>query len=224
MARTVKAYLACTVALGLVVFAVAVSGWTCANPMRLLIYLSLAVWAGTLKVRLPGITGTFSLNFLFVLIGIAELTFGETVLMATVSMIVQCIWRPKVTPKLEQVVFNANAVAIGVGVAFLAAHFTPAPPPVQLVAAAAVYFVANTAIVSGILGLVEQRSFTDVWSRWLRWSLSYYVVGVGVVAAIVLCNHRFGWPYALLFLPVMYLEYFHFRSDIDDRNLSGNSC
>jgi hypothetical protein len=218
MSQSVKAYLGCTVALGLYVFHVAFTNWSSANPVRLVIYLLLAAWAGALKVRLPGMTGTFSLNFLFVLIGIADLTFGETVLIATSSMIVQCVWRPKQPPKLAQVVFNANAVAIGVAIAFLAARYVPAAPTVQLGVAAGVYFAANTAIVSGILGLVEHASFAKVWARWFRLSFAYYLCGVCVVAAIILCNHRFGWSYPLMFLPIMYLEYFFLRSDLQDRH------
>ncbi len=41
-------------------------------------YLLLAVLASTLKVRLPLITGTMSVNFLFILTGIADSTLAET--------------------------------------------------------------------------------------------------------------------------------------------------
>ena len=41
---------------------------------RYLSYLLLALLASTMKVRLPGITGTISVNFLFILIGIANFT------------------------------------------------------------------------------------------------------------------------------------------------------
>jgi hypothetical protein len=223
MTIKVKAYLAGTVALGLVVFAQAESHWACANPLRLLIYLVLAAWAGSLKVRLPGMTGTYSLNFIFVLIGIADLSFGETVLIATLSMIAQSVWRTKKPPRLEQVVFNANAVAISAASAFLAARFTPLPALAQLAVAAGAYYLVNTAIVSGILGLVEEKSFSDVWSGWFRWSFTYYLMGVCTVAAIVSINHRYGWTYPLVLLPFMYLEYFYLRSDLDHHDLSSAS-
>jgi len=43
-----------------------------------LVYCLLAWLSSTLKVRLPGITGTISVNFLFILIAIAVFTFSET--------------------------------------------------------------------------------------------------------------------------------------------------
>src|SRR5438046_9069989 len=48
---------------------------------RYISYLLLALLASTFKVRLPGITGTISVNFLLFLIGIAEFTVTEAVTM-----------------------------------------------------------------------------------------------------------------------------------------------
>src|SRR6267378_2311869 len=44
-----------------------------------LVSILLALVASTLKVHLPGITGTISVNFLFILVAIAVFTFSETV-------------------------------------------------------------------------------------------------------------------------------------------------
>src|ERR1700736_1509793 len=69
-------------------------------------YLLLAVFASTLKVRLPGLTGTMSVNFLFILIGIADLTLAETLTMGCLAILIQCIWRTRTRAKLLQVAFN----------------------------------------------------------------------------------------------------------------------
>jgi hypothetical protein len=220
MSNKIKAYLVCTAILGAAVFAKAGWGWGSANPLHFLIYLLLAVWAGSLKVRLPGMSGTYSLNFIFVLIGIVDMSFSETVAIATASMIMQCCWRAKRPPRWEQVLFNANGVAVSAALAYLTAQRTPVPGPVQVALAAAVYYLVNTALVSGVLGMVEEKPFLYVWSRWFKWSFSYYAMGVCLVAAIIFFNHRFGWPYALVFLPFMYLEYFHLRSDLEYHDLS----
>jgi len=63
-------------------------------------YLLLAVLASTLKVRLPGLTGTMSVNFLFILIGIADLTLAETLAMGCAATVIQCVWRAKRRPRL----------------------------------------------------------------------------------------------------------------------------
>ncbi|SPE23380.1 hypothetical protein SBA2_1200002 [Acidobacteriia bacterium SbA2] len=45
------------------------------NIAEFICYLGIAILASRLKVNLPGITGTLSVNFLFILIGVLELSF-----------------------------------------------------------------------------------------------------------------------------------------------------
>src|SRR5579862_2143109 len=51
------------------------------NIAEFICYLGIAVLASRMKVNLPGITGTLSVNFLFVLIGVLELSFTETLIL-----------------------------------------------------------------------------------------------------------------------------------------------
>src|SRR6202035_4437564 len=100
------------------------------------------------KVNLPGVTGTMSVNFLFILIGIVELRLPETMLIAWAATLFQCFWRSKSRPMPVQILFNVSNVAIATMAAYYAYHFpilTPAfGQPVLLVLAACVYFVTNT--------------------------------------------------------------------------------
>ena len=63
----------CTV--GTVTSIVALSQWNPHNLTRALCFLVVSAIASALKVTLPTITGTMSVNFLFILIGIVELDF-----------------------------------------------------------------------------------------------------------------------------------------------------
>ena len=56
---------------------------TSKNIAQFICYLLIAMLAARLKVRLPGITGTMSVNFLFILLGILELGFTETLVLGT---------------------------------------------------------------------------------------------------------------------------------------------
>src|SRR3954451_23720760 len=71
-----------------------------------LAYCLLALIASGLKVKLPGITGTISVNFVFVLIGVAVFSFSQTVLLAAMACLVQCVWKSRRKPRLVQVSFN----------------------------------------------------------------------------------------------------------------------
>jgi hypothetical protein len=73
-----KLFIALAIIPGLTMLSLGVSHWESADPVRFTIYLLLALVASTLKVRLPGLTGTMSMNFLFILIGVSQLSFSET--------------------------------------------------------------------------------------------------------------------------------------------------
>src|SRR5215510_1688760 len=88
------------------------------NLFAYVCYFALAILTSSWKVRLPGITGTMSVNFLFVLITIAAFSFSETVILASTACIVQCCWRPRKRPRCIQVLFNMAALAISSGTAY----------------------------------------------------------------------------------------------------------
>ena len=72
MPATAKTYVATVIAAGVAVLAAAGANWTTSEPKEFLIYVALAVLASVLKLRLPGVEGTYSLNFLFILAGIVH--------------------------------------------------------------------------------------------------------------------------------------------------------
>ena len=74
MSNRAKVFIGIVVLAGTAILAVASLGFHSAEPARFLGYLAVALFASILKVSLPGITGTMSVNFLFILIGIVELT------------------------------------------------------------------------------------------------------------------------------------------------------
>ena len=70
----------------------AVWHWQSADLTRFLCYLAVAVLASGLKVQLPGIDGTMSVNFLFILLGVMELSLPETLVIGCTATLVQSVW------------------------------------------------------------------------------------------------------------------------------------
>ncbi|MBZ5622532.1 MAG: hypothetical protein LAQ69_27930 [Acidobacteriia bacterium] len=180
-----------------------------------LVAVLLALFASTLKVHLPGITGTISVNFLFILIAIAVFTFSETVLLASVACMVQCLWRPRSRPRPVQVSFNVATLAISSGASYRISHLlagSPAPHlGVLLAVAASFYFTADTLLVSGVLSLVQGKSLFAVWQQCYLWSFPYYLAGAAIAGLAVETDRALGWVMSLLILPVMYLVYVFYR-------------
>src|SRR5690242_5764443 len=65
------------------------------DPARFACYLLLATVSSVLKVGLPGVAGSMSFAFLFVLIGMVDLTFPETLIIGISCVIIEGVWHPK---------------------------------------------------------------------------------------------------------------------------------
>jgi putative nucleotidyltransferase with HDIG domain len=190
--------------------------WQATDSVRFACYLIAAVLASTFKVVLPGVEGTLSVNFLFTLLGILELGLPETLLIVLASTLGQAFLRRKQQVKLVQLIFNwaqltvSSALAYGAYV-LVVARILHAPGPLALVAAAIMQFACNTAAMSTIIGLTEDRPISKVWNDSYLWSFPYYMVGAAAAGLIHYLNMNIGWQSSLLVLPPIYLMYRSYR-------------
>lgn len=186
------------------------------DPSRFLAFLVLAAIGSTMKVRLPDIEGTYSPDFLLLLLGVVELSFTQTVTMAGCCAIVQCIWKPEKRPPVRQVAFNVANLCTSVGLAYgayhLAARWRPDIRDVLLLPlAAAVYFAVNTLLVSGILSILKGEPILKVWQTWFLWAFPYYLVGSDIAIWMANASRNGDWKVSLLGLPLMYLAYVSYK-------------
>lgn len=207
-----KLFIAITIATG-TLFLVGCLGRS-NNFADLPIYIScfaLALLSSALKVRLPGITGTISTNFLFVLIATAMFSLTETVVLASAACLVQCMWKARRRPKPVQVLFNAAVLVLSSGVSYQLSHLFVGANSVNLTVlltvAACLYFTLNTFLVSGVLSLVDQKPLMQVWQQCYLWSFPYYLAGAAIAGLVVASSRTMGWAASLLILPIMYLVY-----------------
>jgi diguanylate cyclase (GGDEF)-like protein/putative nucleotidyltransferase with HDIG domain len=184
------------------------------NPLKFLCYLVIALAASRLKVSLPGITGTMSVNFLFLLLGVLELSFSEAMALGCAAVVVQCFGRDRPTPIL--VAFNVCSTALAIAVTFVAyryalLHHAVNNPSTSLFLAACMYFVATTLPLAVVVSLTERRSLRKIWVDCYFWSFPYYLVGAGVAGMMSWLHGFTDWQTSLLTLPVVYLIYRSYR-------------
>jgi len=187
--------------------------WSFPDLQRYFGYLLLACLASTLKIKLPKLQGTMSVSFLFILIGVAELTDAETITLGCASALVQCLWRPRKRPTLVQVLFNVSVLATSIAGCFFVSHtLVHAENLLPLLAVAVfTYFALNTGMISLVLSLTEGAAFMKMWRQCYLWSFPYYLVGSLVAGAVIFASRTAGWKPSLLILPVMYLIYSYYR-------------
>jgi len=197
-------------------FGVAFSHWQSSDPVKFTCYLIAALLASSLKVSLPGIEGTLSVNFLFTLLGILELSLPETLLIGLASTLAQFYWKPARRVKLVQLVFNLSQVTVSSAVAYgayqlVVVYVLHAPGPLALLAAAITHFACNTSAMSTIIGLTEDKPIPKVWTASYLWSFPYYMVGAAAAGLVHFLNRHIGWQSSLLILPPIYLMYRSYR-------------
>jgi diguanylate cyclase (GGDEF)-like protein/putative nucleotidyltransferase with HDIG domain len=208
-----KIYIGAIMVGGLVCFAHAMAGWSCQQPLPYLCLLAVALPASALKVFLPGITGTLSVSYVFVLLCILDFSYPETMLLACLAMVVQGLWRTKYRPKALHLVFNLANIGIAVWGGNYIFRMTAGSGHILLSVAAAttVYFLSSTLSIAAVVALTESKNLRTVWHECYFWSFPYYLVGGAIATLISICNHRFGWEATLLALPLVYAIFRSYR-------------
>jgi diguanylate cyclase (GGDEF)-like protein/putative nucleotidyltransferase with HDIG domain len=214
--RKARAYVAFTAAVGAASLVAAIATWDSPDFFRYAAFVLVAIASSGMRIRVPGITGTLSLTFLFVLFGILELTPPETIVLGCLATLVQGYWNRTVRRRPAQVVFNVSSMALAITIAeavFRAGAFTShhIDPPLRLAAATCALFLANTVPVAVMIGFNEEKSILDTWRESHFWSLPYYLGGAALAEIASLANHFVGWQAVLLTGPAMYLIYRSYR-------------
>jgi MASE9 protein len=216
-----RIYLHCVIGTGLFLLLDGLSEFDSQDVRRFVAYFALALVSATWKFQVPSIKATFSGGFAFVLIGIADFSLPETLAMGCASIVVQTLWRSSCKRNMRKAFFNIAGVAFGVQLAYVPVHFARADgiqrSAVMLLLAALIYFVSNTALVAGMIALIEEAGFRPVWQRLAGYGLPYYVVGGLVSTVIIIVNRMLGWQAGIFILPFLYLTYTCYRAYLRSR-------
>jgi len=219
MPSLAKAYIAMIAAVAAAVLTLVASRWNPENLAHFVLFFALAMVGSAMKIRLPGFKTTISINFVFILIGIALFNFSETVLIGLGGALVQSLWKTQTRPKLVQVLFNAACLTVCTAAAFGASHGALAMLGLNSLAAmmvlgACVYVVLNTGLVSLVISLAEGRSLKDLWSSCYEWTFPYFLVGAAVAGLASVASHGSNLVVALLVVASMYFVYVYYRMHI----------
>ena len=217
MPAKAKTYIVMVCAAGALVSVFALSQWSPHHVTRALCFLIVAAIASALKVTLPTITGTMSVNFLFILMGVVELDFPSTLIIGCTGSLIQCLWKSKTRPKFFQVAFNTGVMAISVAAAYYIYHanFSTLPSdtnPVRLGITACVFFLMNTIPVAAAIAITEEKSLTRIWYDCYFWCFPYYLGGASIAWILAVLSRQTNWHASLVLIPVIYFIYRSYRT------------
>ena len=186
--------------------------WQSHNLLPMLSLLAVTVLTSKLKVKLPGLTSTMSVNLPFLLLAVAKLNLLEASLVAMAAGLAQCLGGNS-RPEPVKVIFSVSNLINAVAAAFVVFHhvgFEAQATSVVIwtVAAAAIFFMATTVPVAMVIALSENQKASKVWSDVFLWTFPCYVLGTGV-AAIVSSVNAAAW---MSLLPAVAVAYGVYRS------------
>ena len=202
-----RAFVSLVIVAGACVLGYGVVHWSGQEPIVFACYLLFATLASRLKANLPGIKGAVAVNFLFILLGLRELGFSETLALGCTAILMQCVSERQGVVKTA---FDIGTAAIAIAAAYRMYRVILLSWPSEtaflpLAAAASFYFVVITLLMAIIILLTEHKSLSEICSDCNFWALPYYSVGAGIAWLIGWFNDVLGWPAGLVTLPVVYL-------------------
>jgi len=211
-----KLFIGSMAAVALACFGVAITHPHSADALHFVCYLAVAMLASALKVTLPGIDGTMSVNFLFILLGVMEMSYGETLLLGSAAVLVQCYWKPTKKLRPVHIIFNLAQLTVATTAAYIVYYFGGQTifhgnKALALLTAAIAYFAFNTVAMSTVIALTEQKQTRRVWSECYFWSFPYYLVGAGIAEAVGQLDRLIGWQTSLMVMPAVYVIYRSYR-------------
>ena len=208
--------IAFVVSLGAVGLGIAISGWESPDLIKFVGFLMVALFAVGTRLAIPGPAGNLPLAFVFVLMGMLDLSSSETVALAVIVALSQCYWHPAQKPQPVQVAFNIGTMALAASAA-VAIYDSPSgvagtvPPMIRFAMATAAFCVLHTAPVAGAVALSEELPFFATWRDCFFWTMPYYLGGGMAAFLLSWVSRVIGWQTVLLSGPLIYLVYRSYR-------------
>lgn len=211
-----KAFIAMVVVSGAAIVAWAATHDRPANLREFILLLTISVAASRLRVKLPGLTGTMSMNLPFILIAVAQMSTVEGLGVGCLSTIAQCVPRAGKKFNWIQIVFNAASMALTVEATRLIYGSSQlnsiiSSHPLLLSIAAAGFLLVNTIPVSIIIALTENKSVLQAWTAMFQLSYPFFLASAGIAGLALTVSARFGWQVPLVVLPIMLLIFYSYR-------------
>jgi hypothetical protein len=226
-------FVALIVISGLLVLGDAVFNAKQVPTAKFLAFLFIACVAARLRVKLPGVTGTMSVNLPFILVAAAQMNTAEALAIGFISTFFQCLAKGKKFNGI-QVAFNCSAITLAVAATRLiyaapSVASAVSSPALRLAVAAAGYAIVNTVPVAIVIGLTEGVSMLRTWLEMLQLSFPYLVASAGIAGLTLTLSHEVGWQVPLAVLPIMagifqsYRRYFAATSEAASMRMQSTS-
>src|SRR5579862_429734 len=176
------------------------------------LYFLVTVLTSGLKVQLPMVMATLSVNYLFILVGIVQFNLPQAMILGAAGTLMQCLWRPRVRPKAIQIAFSTSSITLAVMGGHVVFHgrlngLLGEMNPLLMLITAMVYFFINSVLVAGVISLTERRMLHSTWYETCFWVSPYYLAAASLAWLIVELSKQTAWSAAMVLFPLVFFIY-----------------
>jgi diguanylate cyclase (GGDEF)-like protein/putative nucleotidyltransferase with HDIG domain len=216
MRSIARLYIAAVCVTGMTMLASETIPWESKEVIRFCCYMVISVLSAGLKIKLPGVMGTMSVNFLFILIGIVDMSLSETMVIGCFGTLIQCLWKPKSGLKPIQACFSVSNTAISTYLCFSLYHWRAienlnSGTPILLLVTALLFFVVNTGGIALVISLTERSPLRKTWHNCYFWTFPFYLLGASIAWIVSIVSRQVKWESSTLLLPIVYFIYRSYR-------------
>jgi hypothetical protein len=205
---TARAFVALIVVAGAGVLGYAIFRANSFHGAEFALFLVVACVAARMKVKLPGVTGSMSVNLPFILLALVEMSVAEALALACLSNLTQCLPRQGEKFHWIQAVFNFNAMALAVGATtwiYGCSRLAGLSSPSRLMIATAAFFLLNTALVATVMSLAEEKDALHTWTGIFELTFPYFLLSAAIAAVAIMLAENPPWQAPLEILPLMFI-------------------
>ena len=174
--------------------------------LHFFVYLGLVIVASRLNVRMPGGESTISINFPFILLTIIDASPLQAVLIATVSVYLECT-RPNTSFTRQQVIFNLSDSILSTVIAWggyqLVLNSSGQVAP-AVAGATLAYCCVNIPLVARMIGWATGQRTTDLVRETFIAVAPYYLFAGFMATTVSLIASHYGWLSGQLMFPLVW--------------------
>jgi diguanylate cyclase (GGDEF)-like protein/putative nucleotidyltransferase with HDIG domain len=201
---------------GTLVLGASVTSWSSPDVLKYLTFLTVAISLSAARATSPSGAVTLPASLLVVLFGVAELSFSETVLLASLAALLPALWKHFREEPQPYLLFNLALAATGTG--FASRVFASATlidlgvtPLLRIGLATLALFCVEITPRVALFALDQSRPLARTWMQESRWVLPYYLGGAVVAFLMSTLSNWAGWPTVIATGPAIYLIYRSYR-------------
>jgi diguanylate cyclase (GGDEF)-like protein/putative nucleotidyltransferase with HDIG domain len=180
-----------------------------ADLSNFLAFLMIAILVSGLKLNLPFINHSVSVNSLIILLGIIQLRLPQALALGCCSIVAHYLGQAQKRKGFVKFIFSLSSLTVAIGLShrlFYWSGWTPYTHPiVRSGLVACCYFATNAITSRAVVSFNGRKSLKELWNEFDVWSCRYYLLGAVLTGVFSEATALLGWQTALAAIPAVYL-------------------